>query len=154
MSIKVTYNDLEIRTALDGLLSKMNDLTPALRDMGEELMLSTKQRFAKSESPDGDAWAPNSPVTLARKKGTSPLIGESRRLRNEISYSVKNGELLIGSPMVYAAVQHFGASRGQFGKNKRNSPIPWGNIPARPFLGLSDTDKENVLDIIQEHLGL
>jgi phage gpG-like protein len=54
--------------------------------------------------------------------------------------------------MEYAAVQQFGAVAGALGRNKRGSPIPWGNIPARPFLGVSAQDKVEVLEILQEAL--
>jgi len=32
-------------------------------------------------------------------------------------------------------------------------PIPWGDIPARPFLGLSDEDRSGILDIVSEALA-
>ncbi len=31
-------------------------------------------------------------------------------------------------------------------------PIPWGDIPARPFLGFDDKDRSNVSDVIMDHL--
>ncbi len=34
---------------------------------------------------------------------------------------------------------------------KRGAPIPWGDIPARPFLGLSD-DEADVRDIVARYL--
>ncbi|WP_198321874.1 MULTISPECIES: hypothetical protein [Methylococcus] len=37
-------------------------------------------------------------------------------------------------------------------RNKRNSPIPWGDIPARPFIGLSDDDKNYIVETIEEHI--
>ena len=38
------------------------------------------------------------------------------------------------------------------GKTRRGAPIPWGDIPARPFVGLSSEDKEAVLETIAEAL--
>jgi len=49
-------------------------------------------------------------------------------------------------------VQQFGAKKGQFGKTRRGAPIPWGNIPARPFLGVSVSDRSDILAILAEHL--
>lgn len=34
----------------------------------------------------------------------------------------------------------------------KGRPIPWGDIPARPFLGFDDKDSANVLDVITDHL--
>lgn len=33
-------------------------------------------------------------------------------------------------------------------------PHLWGNIPARPFLGLSEQDEVYISDIISEHVAL
>jgi len=51
-----------------------------------------------------------------------------------------------------AATQQFGAAKGAFGRTKFNGPIPWGNIPARPFLGISEEDESNLVDMLREYL--
>lgn len=72
-----------------------------------------------------------------------PLIGETRSLAGQIFKQFdSDGALLIGSDREYAAVQQFGARKRQFGK------APWGDIPARPFLGISSKDESTILDII------
>jgi phage gpG-like protein len=40
----------------------------------------------------------------------------------------------------------------QFGGSKSEFPHLWGDIPERPFLGISDDDRSNILDIVQSHL--
>ena len=47
--------------------------------------------------------------------------------------------------MAYAAMQQFGGTKSQF-------PHLWGDIPARPFLGISTADKQNIRDIIGSYL--
>jgi phage gpG-like protein len=79
----------------------------------------------------------------ARKlAGRKPLVA-SGTLAEQIFYAVSaNGnELSVGSPMPYAAVQNFGQKKGASGTTKRGAPIPWGDIPAREFIGLSADDK-------------
>ncbi|WP_409934431.1 phage virion morphogenesis protein [Tepidimonas sp.] len=49
-----------------------------------------------------------------------------------------------------AAVRHEG---GTFGATKRGGKIPWGDVPARPFMGISDDDRSAILDIIRKHLA-
>jgi len=150
--IKIEIDDRQVLDALRRLQEAGTDLRPAFQALGEYLVESTKRRFAEGRAPDGSPWVPNSPATLARKRGSRPLIGESRRLGNEIHYRAGPTSLELGSSLEYAAVQQFGARKGQFGRNRRGSPIPWGDIPPRPFLGLSETDQATVLEIIQEHL--
>lgn len=80
-------------------------------------------------------------VTVVMSK--KPLIGETGSLASQIFKQFdSSGALLIGSDREYAAVQQFGARKNQFGK------APWGDIPARPFLGISGKDESTILDII------
>ena len=58
----------------------------------------------------------------------------------------------VGSTRIYAGTHQFGAQRGAYGTNTKGAPIPWGDIPARPFLGVSDADKKTILEIINKHL--
>ncbi len=59
----------------------------------------------------------------------------------------------VGSNRIYAAVQQFGQPKGASGRTKRGSPIPWGDIPPRPFLGVSSDDREAIADILSDYLA-
>lgn len=167
--IKVEVVDQGVVQALTRLANTTQHLPTVLDLIGEMLIDSTKQRFATSTGPDGQRWASNSQVTILRYMGkykTSyskktgkvtkagavramskrPLMGESGDLQREFYPRVEGNTLYIGSTMKYAAVQQFGAKKNQFGK------APWGDIPARPFLGLSDQDRNNILDTISDYL--
>jgi len=144
----------------------VGDLTPAMEDIGELLIETTKQRFQTSAAPDGSRWAPNSPATilgyLAGKSGAfgkrdgrltrkgaklaankKPLIGESKSLSEQFHYQASRTSVEVGSSVHYAPIHQFG---GQAGRDKKVT------IPARPFLGLSESDKRAVLEIVEEHL--
>lgn len=150
--LRVEY---EYASALDGiqkLLARLENPAPALNEIGENMANSTMERFSTGTAPDGSPWAENSPVTVAiygglfasvgRKK---PLVGESRRLSGEISYQVDRNAVEIGSAMPYADMQQWGGKKAQW-------PHLWGDIPARPYLGISDADEANILDIIKSYL--
>lgn len=151
----------------------LSDLTPIMQEIGEIVIDSTKQRFSQGVAPDGSRWAPKSQTTLnrygARTSNTidiRPLFGPSGALSSQIFYEAAPDSVTWGSPMIYAATQQFGAAQGQFGaaigrtkpsaKRPKSQdyyfPIPWGNIPARPFLGISAEDQTNILDVITEAL--
>lgn len=173
--ITIEVDDRRVLDVLNGLIARLNDLTPAMQTIGEYLVGSTKRRFTTSMGPDGIRWAPNSQVTYLRMiekahgvtlksgqinaKGAGmaiakkPLIGETHRLSSEISARASRDSVEVGSPMVYAATQQFGAAKGAFGRDRRGHPIPWGTIPPRPFIGLSATDADQVLTIVGEHLA-
>ena len=153
IKIEIDIDTLSITHALQRLQTAGANPRPVLQEIGEYLVVSTKERFKSKKAPDGSTWADNSPATQAQKKGRSdPLVGESKSLSRQIHYRTTANTLTVGSPMEYSAVQQFGASQGQFGKTGRGRPIPFGDIPARPFLGLSKDDEDNITDIINEYL--
>lgn len=142
--------DIDISTeavirALAHLERAGRDLTPVFKDIGEELANSTLKRFDEGQGPDGKTWAPNSPVTLLRKKGSQPLHGETGMLSTQIHYEAGPAHVTVGSPMEYAAMQQFGGEKAEF-------PNLWGDIPARPFIGLSTEDEQEVLNIVLDHM--
>jgi phage virion morphogenesis protein len=154
MKIEIQIDDEAVRAALKRLEAAAADLTPAMQDIGELLVERTKRRFATGTGPDGTPWARNAPLTVKRKRGRDqPLVGESGRLSNEIFAIAGLQVVEVGSALVYSAVQQFGAAKGQFGRSRRGRPIPWGAIPARPFLGLAGEDRLDILDILAEHLA-
>ncbi len=73
------------------------------------------------------------------------LIGDTTDLARQIFPVVGGDYVQIGSDRPYAAMQQFGGAKSKF-------PNLWGDIPARPFLGLSDQDTQNILDTISEYL--
>lgn len=150
--IEVQVDDTELTAALERLSRTYADSKRALEEAGDLLLVSTRQRFKSKTAPDGSPWPANAPATEAAKGKNDPLIGESKTLSKEIHPLVRPGELEIGSPLEYAAAQHFGARRGAFGSTGTGRPIPWGNIPPRAFLGLSDDDRKGVLQIMEEHV--
>jgi len=142
-----------------GRLQQLGDQRRLLQEIGEHVAETTKRRFDTSRAPDGSPWAANTQTTLERflnkykssfssktgrisaqgaqrASGKKPLVGETGALRTTINYRVGAGFVDIGSPMEYARVQQQGAAARSFAGGK----APWGDIPARPFLGLSSDD--------------
>lgn len=194
-SVKITSKgDEAVQAEIKRLAARVGSPRPILGAIGEILVDSTTKRFALGVGPDGIPWKKNTDLTLDRyadafvtsrtKKGSrsaagrrrigskKPLIGESRALSTTINHAVSGRTLHVGSPMIYAGVQHFGAKMGEFGRYSQLSrrakfaegdfrrsagtvkgfPIPWGDIPARPFLGLTAEDREDILDSLREML--
>ncbi len=143
---EIEIDDEEIRRALRNLQAAASDMSPALKEIGERLTESTKRRFGTTTGPDGNLWPLNSPVTLQYKEGNRPLTGETGALMDTIRWQLQGDDAVeIGSPRGYAAMQQFGGAKAEF-------PHLWGDIPARPFLGVSDDDRDTMLDIIQAHI--
>lgn len=164
--------------ALNAWLAKLRDFaqdpSPALLEIGEELVDSTLQRFVDSVAPDGSHWAPNSLLTIMRSgqgNAKKPLIGAGKALSTQINATVSGDSVTIGSPMEYAGVQQHGAKMGEFGRyyqlfrrqyaeddfrrhagSQKGHPIPWADIPARPFIGVSESDRAMIDRIVADYI--
>lgn len=148
--LDVTVDDSLVGKSLEELARRLGDLTTPFNDIGEYLHQSTDDRFSKKVAPDGSPWAPLSAVTLARKKGPG-ILREKGTLQDTLRKQVTSTELAFGTDRPYGAVHQLGQKKGASGK-VIGHPIPWGDIPARPYLGLSAEDETEVLSIIHEYL--
>lgn len=145
IKIQIEVDDAEIRRMLQRLINAGTNPRPALLEIGEDLVDSTKKRFGATTGPDGVPWARNKPSTIKRKGRDQPLT-HGGALMDQINYQLTGNDTLdVGSPAVYAAMQQFGGTKARF----QNL---WGDVPARPFIGISDDDEHNIIDIINKHL--
>ena len=159
-------SDEEARQKLARLTSRMENMAGFYKNVGEYMTgQAIPRNFASATAPDGTPWASLRPVTLARRKKagitSAAILKASGRMAAGINYQASDEQLLIGSPAPQAAVLHFGAAQGQFGafmgKDKKGRDhfhhLPWGDIPARPFLGFSAADEEEVIHIAEDWLA-
>lgn len=130
------------RLAAAGFLNKA-----VFNAIGEELLLSTDERFDKETAPDGRPWEPLNAEYAAWKRefhGSDRILKLRGYLRNTLRYQATDVSVAIGSNRVYSAIHQFG---GQAGRNHKTT------IPARPYLGLSDDDVEAILEMLEDAFG-
>ncbi len=137
--LQVSVDDRKLTAALERLAAVCARPREALVEIGEYLLESTEQRFSDQADPEGRPWAPLSPAYQARKKKRKDLILVlNGYLADFQAPQVSDDEVSVGTNLVYAATHQFGR--------------PEANIPARPFLGLSDDDRAEILAILTEHI--
>jgi len=150
--IRIEYDDSLVRRVMTDLESAGTNLEPLYAQVGEFLLRTHRQRFEDEESPDGTPWEPLSDVTLARKKrNKDKILTHSGDMRGPgLRYQLGPDGLEFGSDRPYAAMMHFGGTKEEF-------PHLWGDIPARPWLGVSDDDEDHILKIarrfVSRHYG-
>ena len=133
--IRINLDDRQVRKALGQLIRRLQDPRPALDEVGHAVKSNVDLTFRTGTSPYGVPWAPLSAVTKSRRRrGSDKPLRDTGILANSISYNVLRKGVEIGTKVRYAGTHQFGARQGQYGRTKRGGPIPWGNIPARPFL--------------------
>jgi phage gpG-like protein len=157
--IHIEVDDREVRQALEDLRRRTSNMAPVMHTIGQALMEGSRERILSGRDWTGQPFAPNSPATLARKKGNRPLINEETFVSSRLHYEASADSVIIGSSAVQAAVLQFGAKRGAFGATRRGGKIPWGDIPARRYFpvredgSLDDAARSLILDAIRAYLA-
>lgn len=159
--ITITVHDAAVRAALKKLAESGKNMKPVLQQIGNNLCESTSRRFFTGTDPDGKDWTPLHPKSGLTRK---PLLNTGS-LRRSISSKVYGNTLVVGTNHLAGkipggvAIHQFGGiirpKRGKFLKfGSKDKPIfaKKVTIPARPFLGLSSTDREMILHEIEGYL--
>ncbi len=126
----ITLDNSELRRRLEYAAAKLEQPTELTAAISNSFLTVVDDNF---ESEGRPAWAGLSLVTLAKRKA-GKILTQSGRLRNSIQGFHSADEAGVGTNLIYAATQQFGAKQGEFGRTARNGPIPWGDIPARGYM--------------------
>lgn len=167
ITFTVEISDEDAAAKLAAMVERMVRPIGFFKNVGEYLTdVAIPRNFQDETAPDGTPWARLQPATIARreKRGQMPLTilrsnaGSSQNLSASIISQPNDSSVEVGTPLPYAAIHQFGAAQGQFGawmgtdKLGRNHfhHLPWGDIPARPYLGLSTEDEAEIIRIAED----
>lgn len=142
--IDASSDDLPLlQDNVEALREKLGDLTPLMDAIGGLLEGGTRQRFADKKAPDGTSWANLMPNSEKAKQSTKRKVKKgggilvfSGNLEQSITHHADPYSVSVGTPKTYGVYHQFGTD----------------DMPARPFLGLSDDDKADIYELINEHL--
>jgi len=161
--IKIEIQDRGVLDAFNRLLQASNDLSPAMRSVSRVLADAAERAFQSQSDPaTGKKWDPLKPSTIRRreKKGHWPgsILQLSGILAGSIQSEYGRDYAMAGTNVPYATTHQFGAKKGQFGvfslvRTRQEVQIPWGDITARPFLGIGADDKREIVDIFNAYLA-
>ena len=143
IEIKIDNNDVE-RKLLE-LAQKSENLRPLMKNIAGIFASATEENFKNEGRPD--KWTELSEATkkqrTKQKKWPGQILQVSGQLASSISTQYDDESAIIGSNLDYAAIHQLG---GQAGKNKKVE------IPARPYLKLTDDDFNEILDATKNFL--
>ncbi len=130
----------------DGLKRLGSETEVFMRRIAQTLTASAKERFVDETDPEGNKW----------KKGVKnggQTLTLSGLLRRSITNTSDDKTAVIGTNRIYAGIHQFGgvitAKKSKYLRFKINGREVFAKsvvIPARPFLGVSETDKDAVKD--------
>ncbi len=176
VTLKIDKSDFEKTFGV--ILGNLQNKGTAMREIGAIGRESIRLNFE-------DGGRPTTWEKLKVRQG-QPLR-DKNRLMNSITSTVGKDSVKIGSNVVYAALQNFGAKKHSFGsftftvpahrrkiksrnlkggksgrkktasgvsfvkEHTRTMKLPWGDIPARPFMLLQDHDILIMQEILATH---
>lgn len=148
-------DDARLQAGLRNLIALGRNAGAAMADIAAIGESSTRQRFRTETGPDGQRWKPS---LRARITGGRTLTKDGH-LSGSISARHGRDFAEWGVNRIYAAIHQFGGEIRAKGGSLRFRLAGGGfaqvkqvTMPARPFLGVSDDDRDDILDVIQTRI--
>jgi len=167
--IDFKIKDHGVQVLLKRIAFRLGSFKPGLELIGEIVHASIMKNFEKGGRPE---WKTLSSVTtnIRKEKGKWPgqILVVSGALKR-IIYKAGQDRVTFSANQKYAALQQFGAKQGSFGtfsvtqqvkehvrkigdkqqnvkahQRKRKMKLPWGDIPARPFMMVQAEDWDEI----------
>lgn len=144
ITIRIQSNELDQK--LQELIQNAVDRRTLMRRISGIMLHAVEENFARGGRPK---WPQLSQKTIKarQKRGYWPgqILQVTGRLAGSISTYSDNDQAVVGTNVVYAKIHQLGGKAGRGRKVE---------IPARPFLKLTDEDMETILNEVNEHLKL
>ena len=176
VDLKVNMDPEGALNALEETGRSMADMRPAMRIVHEIAQTAIIKNFEQG----GPGWKALSATTIAARKKIGKWPGRilvrnpHGGLMGSIFYTEGKDRLTITANKEYAAVQQFGASKGEFGTravrvsehtrkaksgktatvkaHDRKMAMPWGDIPARPFMVIREADEAEIRAAVRDFI--
>lgn len=170
MTWSVEVDTRPVQAMLGELVTKMGDLTPVMREIGEIIVTQSAEAFEQGGLP-GHRWKESGRV----KAGGGQTLVDTARLRNSLTARASKTKVEVGTNVVYAAAHQFGFQGEVSQRVKAHSrnisqafgkPIPSRSVsvkahsrkinqvlPARPFLpDEGSLDWDEIQDTLTRYL--
>lgn len=192
MTVKFTSNSKLFLKGLDKLKERAVNTAPLMFKIANDMKSKVDMRFRHSKDPNGVAWEPLKESTIERRRNSDPKnkkksggkalakpLIDNGDLRKSIHAKYNSVVAIAGTNLKYAAMQNYGAKRGELGitpveetvrahqrrrrktnemadvrqhRRTRRVASPWGDVPARPFIGFSNNQIKQYAAMINKHL--
>lgn len=136
---------------------KLGNTQTLMESVGDVLVSGTLQRFEDEEDPKGKKWIPSA---RAASEGGKTL-DNTGRLKDSVDRYATPNKVMVGSNLVYARIHQEGgtitpkkAKKLVFtGRGGKKAAVDKVTIPARPYLGVSEQDMEEVRATMADFLA-
>ncbi len=174
--MRFIFNSDLVSKKINKIKTNLSDTFSLMKKISIIMKSSVMKNF-QEQGTDKEKWKPLSSMTLERRrkgkgKGSAKILMDTGFLRNSIFPTVFKNKAILGTNVPYASTHQFGAKKGEFGtvlalikaykrrdkngrktimvrEHKRRINVPFGDIPARPFMNLREEDKKRIVDLIK-----
>lgn len=167
MAYNIVFDTTDFERSLAELISKFEHRAPLMRILANDMEDAVQENFAQQGRPEWMGWSPR----YAKRRGPGQILQRSGRLASSIVSYSDNDTAMAGTNVIYAAVHQSGGKisiparsqqayykqskdgsvGNQFVKKSKSNYSEWNtipsytiNMPARPFLHLTESDVEGM----------
>lgn len=165
-TVTIEIDNRRVLAALQGYGKKLEQPHELMHLISGRMLAAVEDNFEQQGRPK---WHDLHSGTIEgrKKKGYWPgrILQRTGALKNRITQRWDNTQALVGTNLVYARIQHFGGKTKPhvikprtkkalaFGdKVLKSVKHPGSNIPARPFLSLTDDDLDDIIQEVIDYL--
>lgn len=156
--IDIQIDNANVINSLERLYTALVNRAPLMADIAGIMADAVEENFAQEGRPK---WLGLKPPGRPGGK----ILQDSGRLASSITPASDNDSALVGTNVKYAAIHQFGGKTRPHEIRPRNGKAlafggrvlakvnhPGSDIPARPFLVLTDSDVEEIEEAVSEYL--
>lgn len=142
--------------ALVNAAKRIGSTGKLMASIGEALVSGVKTRFKNEEDPEGRKWK----ASARALAGGGKTLTKDAHLRDFIDYAATPTKVMVGSNLPYARIHQLGGTIRPRKARRLIFKGPGGEkivakqvtIPARPYLGVSKADMEEVRATMEDFL--
>lgn len=176
MGVKINIDTLKDK--LKGIIKRANNLKEPMKIISVDMKNEIQRNIDEEHSFDGVAWRKSK--RAIKDKGQT--LKDTGRLYKSFRYLSGNNFARVGTNVIYASTMNYGAKKGSLWKgvyrvkahyrrvryktksgqwakkrikvksHTRRGQAPWGDIPKRQFMGISDEQKQKYIDMITDYI--
>ena len=182
VSLDIKIKDHGVQKLLTDIQRRMGDLTPVMKIIGQIVRTSIVRNFEKGGRPTQWKPLSPATLTRRKGRAKILMDrGLGGGLAGSIHDRADKDKVTIGTNKIYAAVHQFGAKKGSFGTveanikahvrkitqafgrsikprkitvgaHTRKMKLPWGDIPARPFMMVQPEDWDEIKESLNDFI--
>ncbi len=155
--------EAQLARQFNQLVAGLRDASPLMREIAAIMGDEVEENFAQQGRPK---WLPFKYPPSAKRGGSSAkLLQDSGQLASSIQEHSTSNTASVGTNKKYAAIQHFGGKTKPHIIKPRNKKAlafggrvvkkvnhPGSDIPARPFLSITEAGEQRILSTTSRYL--